>query len=93
MKYLFAIFICVFFLISCSKSSGVMESSPNIYSVSVDVDSEFYGAGSAQKKAFEEAKAFCESKGRVVSIQSVDNNTNSFEYTNTSIIFQCLEGK
>lgn len=78
MKYCFIIFVCGFFLISCSKSSGVMEYSPNIYSVSVDVDSEFYGAGSAQKKAFEEAKAFCESQGKIVSIKSVDNNTNSF---------------
>ena len=93
MKYFFIIFICGFFLVSCSTSSGVMEYSPNIYSVSVDVDSEFYGVGTAQKKTFEEAKAFCESNGRVISIQSVDNNTNSFGYTNSSIVFQCIEGK
>lgn len=92
MKYLFAILICIF-LVSCSKSSGVMEFRPNMYSVSVDVDSEFYGAGSSQKKAFEEAKVFCESKGKVISIQSVDNHTNSFGYTNSSIIFQCIDAK
>lgn len=92
MKYFFTIFVCIF-LLSCTKSSGIMEYSPDVYSVSIDVDSEFYGVGSAQKKAFEEAKSFCESKGRAVSIQSVDNNTNSFGYTNSSLIFQCVEAQ
>ena len=68
-----------------------MEYKPNVYSVAVDVDSEFYGAGSAQKKAFDEAKEFCESKGKTVSVQSVENTANSFGYTSSSLLFQCIE--
>lgn len=91
MRFYFAIFICCMFLVSCSKSSGIMEYSPNLYSVSIDVDSEFYGVGTAQKKAYEEAKVFCESSGKTISVKSIDNNTNSFGFTNSSIIFQCID--
>ena len=48
---LFLFVVALFMMTGCTKSSGVMEFGPELYSVSVDVDSEIYGLGSAKKKA------------------------------------------
>lgn len=86
--YLIAI-ICLF-LTACTSSSGVMEFSPNRYSLSVDVDSEFYGPTSARKQAFEEAQAFCRSKGQALSVDTIDLHSSN-TYTTAAIVFHCVE--
>ena len=91
MKKMSILLILMFlFVTGCTKSSGVMEYGPGLYSISVDVDSEIYGLGTAPKKAYNEAKVFCNSKGKGLSVQSTDGSTNSFGYTNATIIFQCV---
>ena len=88
---LFLFVVALFMMTGCTKSSGVMEFGPELYSVSVDVDSEIYGLGSAKKKAYEEARTFCLSKNRQLSVESTDGLANPIGYTTATIIFRCVE--
>jgi len=90
-KVILLLSVTIIAITGCSKSSGVMEYSPDLYSVSVDVDSEFYGLASAKKKAFDEARVFCTSKGKILSIESTEGVSNSFGYTTATVIFRCVE--
>ena len=83
------VIVCLF-LTACTASSGVMEFSPNRYSLSVDVDSEFYGPSSARKQAFEEAQEFCRSKGQALSVDNIDLHSSS-TYTTAAIVFRCVD--
>ena len=80
----------LFTISGCTKSSGVMEFGPELYSVSVDVDSEMYGLGSAKKKAYEEAKTFCLSQNRILSVDSTDDCANPIGYTTATLLFRCV---
>ncbi|MBQ9105791.1 MAG: hypothetical protein IJY48_06670 [Mailhella sp.] len=93
MKKYYILTCCVLslFLAGCSTSSGVMELSPEIYSVSVDVDSEIYGLATAQKKAYTEARNYCQSQNKTLAVQNTEGHTNSFGYTNSTIIFRCID--
>ena len=87
---LFLLVVALIMMTGCTKSSGVMEFSPKLYSVSVDVDSEIYGLGSAKKKAYEEAKSFCLSQNKVLEVESIDGLANPVGYTTATIIFRCV---
>lgn len=67
-----------------------MEFSPNRYSLSVDIESAFHGPSSARKQAFEEAQAFCRSRGQALSIDNIDLHSSS-TYTTAAIVFRCVE--
>lgn len=81
---------CTILAYGCTKSSGIMEYSHDVYAVSVDVDSDFYGSGTAQKKAFDEATEFCKKQGKSIEVQSVKSDISAFNYSNATMIFRCL---
>ena len=89
MKICFVLLGCML-LVGCTKSSGVMEYASDLYAISVDVDSEFYGPGTAQKQAFDGASEFCQKQNNVVEVQSVKSDNSSFGYNNASMVFRCL---
>ena len=89
-KLSIAIALLFLTITGCTKSSGVMEYSPDVYAVSVDVDSEIYGLATAKKKAFNEAKNFCGSKNKILSVESTDGISNSYGYTTATILFRCV---
>jgi len=89
-KICFAMVCMALLVTGCTKSSGVMEYGPGVYSVSVDVDSEIYGLGTATKKAYNEAKIFYKSQGKKLSVQTTEGQTNSFGYTNATLVFRCI---
>jgi len=90
-RILFLLVVTFFAISGCTKSSGVMEFGPELYSVSVDVDSEIYGLGSAKKKAYEEAKTFCFSQNKNLSVESTEGLSNPVGYTTATILFRCVE--
>lgn len=87
---IYFVLLCCMLLVGCVKSSGVMEYASDLYAISVDVDSEFYGSGAAQRKAFDEASEFCQKRNKSIEVQSVKSDVSSFGYNTASIIFRCL---
>jgi len=67
-----------------------MEYGSDLYAISVDVDSDFYGTGTAQRKAFDEASEFCQKRNKTIEVQSVKSNVSSFGYNTASMVFQCM---
>jgi len=88
---LFLSSIILFVMTGCTTSSGVMEFGPELYSVSVDVDSGMYGLGVAKKKAYEEAAVFCRSQNKILSVESADGLANPVGYTTATILFRCVD--
>lgn len=62
---------------------------PEKYMVSVDGNSDFYGPADASKKAIEEAKSYCSSLGKKLSVETSENK-NTSTTSNWTIIFHCI---
>jgi len=76
--------VCVLFLAGCATSSGVFPSGKDTYTVVVDGDTTM---GRLAKQAYQEANAFCESRGKVMQPIS----TRSGPYQGFQLTFRALD--
>ena len=89
-KYsLIAICLLALMLAGCSKSTGVMPWAPGVYSVTADLDKTLFTShADAERCAYQEAAAFCASKGQQVYVKNFDHITTRWYYT-VKLIFSC----
>lgn len=93
MKKYFLLSLCAFCLLcaaGCSKSSGIMPWAPGVYSVTTDLDRTLFTShADAERIAYEDAAAFCASRGQAVRIQNFDHLTARLYYS-VKLIFTCI---
>ena len=92
MKKYFLIAVCLFALMlaaGCSKSTGVMPWAPGVYSVTADLDKTLFTShADAERRAYQEAAAFCASKGQTIRVKNFDHITARWYYS-VKLIFAC----
>ena len=92
MKKYFCLFACALCLLvssGCSKSSGVMPWAPGVYSVTTDLDRTLFTShADAERIAYDDAAAFCASKGQAVRVKNFHHYTARWFYS-VKLIFAC----
>ena len=74
----------------CASSTGVMPWGKGFYSVSVAQDKTlFTSMNDAERKAYEEASAYCGAMGKQVEIDAYSRSSTYWHY-NTKLIFRCI---
>ena len=92
MKKYFLLSLCGLCLLAsagCSKSSGVMPWAPGVYSVTTDLDRTLFTSyADAERVAYDDAAAFCASKGQAVRVKNFLRSPARWFYS-VKLIFAC----
>jgi uncharacterized lipoprotein YajG len=82
--------LAAFFLLTgCASSSGVVEVSPGVYSVTSTAITSFGGAGTAKGDAYKRAQATCAAKGERMELVSQNADAN-FASGSADVTFRCV---
>lgn len=83
------ILLFVFLLSGCASSSGVVEVSPGVYSVTSSAITSFGGSGTAKGDAYKRAQATCAAKGKRMDLVSQNADAN-FASGSADVTFRCI---
>lgn len=76
-------------LSGCASSSGVMEVSPGVYTVTSSAITSFGGAGTASGDALKKAQATCAAQGKRMDLVHQDSNANMASGS-AQVTFRCV---